>query len=490
MIIMKKVLDKLFSDTLFLSVLVILVIWNIWSLTYSPIVWFDEVFMASISHSLVNGNGFSLEIHSGQQIFIYGPVYFFLTGISFLIGGVNAFTFRIINLIFAFFTVLIIYNIMGKLKIKEIVKRLIVLMFLIDVIFSQNSHSGRMEFVATCFTLLCFFYYLKDKLTTSDYCFIALFASISCLTTPRVAVILLPILLFVFIRLINEKRWSAMVLFLSIPTFIYLSWILGSYGSVNAWIDYYTSKSNESGSSNVDLFFGGSFYIPKYQYPLLFGALVVILNKVIRRKFKITLLFLIPIITYYFLVKTNSGLYTVFILPFIYIFLAMGLEDFSHSKGHYKYSYYAIISLCFLVNLGIFGFKVATVVSSIEDRDQKALNGWIVKNIKKNSYVVGSECYFYGCLANNNSLGLLYPDIYFSDRIKPKYLLINKSALNDERIVKGLETFKSRYDLEYVTSYIPPRNSNNFFLRFSSQMGVGIEYSYWGDLYEVKLKLD
>ncbi|MFA5925238.1 MAG: glycosyltransferase family 39 protein, partial [Methylococcaceae bacterium] len=163
--------------------------------------------MASMTNSFLNGNGLALAISSGDQIFIYGPVYFILTTFSFLIGGVNAFSFRIINLFFAFLTIFIFYRIMGKLKINEVVKKLIVLMFLIDVIFIQNSHSGRMEFVATYFTLLCLFYYLKDKLTTIDYCLIALFGSLAFMTTPRVAVILFPILIFVFISLIKERKW-------------------------------------------------------------------------------------------------------------------------------------------------------------------------------------------------------------------------------------------------------------------------------------------
>jgi hypothetical protein len=232
---------------------------------------------------------------------------------------------------------------------------------------------------------------------------------------------------------------------------------------------------------------GGSFYIPKYQYPLVALALISLVKKIRKKEFKIPLLFFVPIIMYYILVKDPSGLYSAFILSFLYAFLAMGLQEYSYAKPIFKYSYYSLVILCFIVNLGIFSLKVTTVISTIEDRDQNELNDWTAKNIKENSNVVGSECYFYACIGNHCSLGLLYPDCYFSNKIKPEYLLLSHSSLNDKRIVAGLANFKSRFDLQYIDSYTPEHN-DNIILRTLINMGIDVNSSYAGDLYVVKSK--
>jgi 4-amino-4-deoxy-L-arabinose transferase-like glycosyltransferase len=486
---MVKFVEKMFGNTVFYSLITLLLAWNIWSLLYSPVVWYDEVFMASMTNSLLNGNGFALDIESGQQIFMYGPVYFLLTAFSFLISSVNAFSFRIVNLIFAFLAVFTVYRILGKLKINELIKRLIVLVFLIDVIFIANSHSGRMEFVAVYFTLLCLFYYLKEKLITIDYCFIALFASLAFLTTPRVAVILFPILIFVLIRLFKEKKWYNIILFLTIPIVSYLIWIFASYGSIIAWIDYYTAVTDKSGLSKVGLFLGGTFFIPQFQYPLLGGVLIAVVAKLRKKEFKITILFFMPILMYYLLVKTDNAIYTAFILSFLYIFLAMGLEASHHSKRIYKTSFYAIVSLCFFLNLGIFVIKAATIISTKEGRNQKVLNAWIVKNINPNSNVVGSVCYYYACINNNCSLRLPHANSFYSIEKKPEYLMISKTALNDIRFKRAIEIFKSDFDLDFIASFTP-EIEDNILLRTLMRVGYKTDSSYSGDLYAVKLKSD
>ena len=196
-----------------------------------------------------------------------------------------------------------------------------------------------------------------------------------------------------------------------------------------------------------------------------------------------------PILMYYLLVKTENGMYTALILPFLYIFLAMGLEDYQDSKRIYKTSYYAIISLCFFLNLGIFVIKGATIISTKEGRDQKVLNAWISKNIKQKSNVLGSECYYYACINNNCSLRYPMANSFYSIENKPDYVMLSKTALNDIRFKRAIDIFKSDFDMDFIASFTP-EVEDNILLQTLVRVGYNPDSYYSGDLYEVKLKSD
>ena len=167
----------------------------------------------------------------------------------------------------------------------------------------------------------------------------------------------------------------------------------------------------------------------------------------------------------------------------------MGLKDFHDSKRIYKTSFYAIVSLVFFLNLGIFLIKAATIISTKDGRDQKALNAWIAKNINQNSNVVGSVCYYYACINNSCSLRLPHANSFYSIEKKPEYLMISKTALDDIRFKRAIEIFKSDFDLEFIASY-NPEIKDNFLLRTLVRVSYNPDSSYSGDLYAVKLKSD
>lgn len=45
------------NKNIIISLLLALVAWHLWSLTYSPLPWFDETFFASLTNSFMNGRG-------------------------------------------------------------------------------------------------------------------------------------------------------------------------------------------------------------------------------------------------------------------------------------------------------------------------------------------------------------------------------------------------------------------------------------------------
>ena len=471
--------------TVILSFFAIMAIWSILTLSISPIVWYDEVFFASMTHSFAEGNGLALELDNGSPFYIYGPVYFLFTYISTQIGGFSIFSFRIVNLLFSFGCVGVLWMIMKIKKNSSIAKYVVAALFMTDVLFISNGHSGRMEFVALFFVLLAYYYWVKNL--NLGYIGIAVSLSLAVMTTPRCVMIAFPLALYYFCKLVKDRNWLKTGVYVSIPILLYLIWIYASYGSIDTFIAYFTKSNDVSQNASLtERFIGGNFYVPKWNYPLLILFLLSMVIAVWRKQLSKISLYILPIALFYILVY-DTGLYSVYILPFFLLAIISVYTALSEKDRWIKKTFHVAISICLLINLSIFSYKSVALLATAKSRDYSLVESWLNKRIPENSRVVGSCEYYYACIRHSCSFKKLFRDYtddeyVFTDLIenyRPQYLFISTSETKSGSIKNA-----DRFEKKLIGKYRTPIDCD-YPEWLKKLIGNTTQSSYDGNLYEI-----
>lgn len=474
--------------------------WHLWSLPISPLPWYDETFFAAVTNSLMNGRGFQVEalylVGRGKEMLLYGPVYFLLTGIPVKIFGLDIVPFRMVNLLFCGLTISVFYKLLRQLKIVPAVAMFMIVLTLFDVILIQNAHSGRMEMVALFFALSAFWYFFKiqQRPTTLAVVLLALAGILTFLTTPRSMVLIFPLFGFAIVQRAMQKQWRDVVLLIAIPVAVYLVWLFSTYGSIENFIDYYFSKT-ESGSvqpnRNYTGFMGGRFYVPFYQYPLVFVGLLSAGLLLAKRKCVLaTSLFLVSILTYYIVVRDTGG-YSVWVIFCFYALIAMAIQNvvLDSEKPKYKWLAVSFLIVLILVNFGIFAVKAATIVAGYSDRNPRPLNEWVSERVSPGDRVVGEDRYYYSCMR----IGAVYKYIErpssvdrrarkHAEIFKPDYLFVSTQSPPEV-----LDTYRNFFHFEEEWTYQPPKQ-NNALQKLIDRLPITVHSSYAGTLIRVSVK--
>lgn len=467
----------------------LLAIWHLWSLQYSPVVWYDEIVMAGINHSLINGGGFIDEVQDGGPAYVYGPIYFLMTALSSKILGFGLYSLRLVNLLFAFICVFATYKIIKRLNITNTIAVVVIAILAMDTLLIQDAHSGRMECVALTFALICYYLTVGDVSNSVKIKTVVVFSismALSFMTTPRVAVILLPIAIYYLWRLYRSHKWLGLATYILIPILLYSIWVYSSYGSYSEMIDYYTvSHSEQPNSSLFDRFVGGNFMIAKYHIPMIILSVVAFLYSLKRDDRYLSLLFLCPIVVFYIIVN-DTGDYATFILPFYMILIALGLEVVYNSRySKIRLIIYSLIGVCLFVNIGIFSLKAATVVSTLSTREWKPVDTWVAKVLKQGESVTGSDAYYYSLAKNGNHFQRPYhikidnETKCITGRFRPQYLL-----LTDEDVEPWTKYILPQLKITKIAEYKPVKNKN-FVTDFLDKHHIVVRSSYAGTLYKI-----
>jgi 4-amino-4-deoxy-L-arabinose transferase-like glycosyltransferase len=133
-----------------------------------------------------------------SEILFYGPVYFFIQSFIIKHFGLDIVQFRMLNFLAGILLVLVFRVIMLYLTKNKGMANLLALLLLIDPIFVQNIHSGRMDMFATLAAIVGIWAYFRFSATKNSF-FLYLLAtlfSIGYLTTPRVLFIIIPLCSF------------------------------------------------------------------------------------------------------------------------------------------------------------------------------------------------------------------------------------------------------------------------------------------------------
>ncbi|OJJ17295.1 hypothetical protein BKI52_31845 [marine bacterium AO1-C] len=397
---MKKIIRFLFWVFIILFIVV-----QILTLDKAPLPWYDETFFASIAHQWLQTGQMTPQVAIFQEVKLYGPIYFWLTGISLKLLGFGVFSFRLINLLSGFGVVWISSLILKHFtnhsnKPKQRLLKLWWILLLTDPLYYLVMHEGRMDLLAL-FWALSSIYLLLPFLTNSPhqprlinrFFLSGILVALAVLTTPRVAFIFIPLGL---VLLWSCRRKLHLLLIWGIVIIgIYAIWIFTAFGSLTALLEYYTGDNPFVSTSAVGWYMGGVGYIPRQSYPLIVGALLGLLTITFHRATKLfqpyIFIALISIGLFYSLVH-DYGQYSVFILPFYYFLALYGL-----SAQPLQLKNWMMYPVCFLLllNLGYFTLKNLQTLASWQQRKPTIATQFVQKHIPKGSRVIGEPMYFY-----------------------------------------------------------------------------------------------
>lgn len=434
---------KLFATTtnnkllFFLSV--ILLTTNFITLPISPLPWFDETFFADISintiikckpletsifdvDSLGKGENFF-----DNKILVYGPVYFYVTGVILKLLGIGIIQFRIISFLasitLCYITSLLISNRKNQL--------LFFISILTVPIVISSGHGGRMDTLALTMVLVSYFPFVKKNFDYSEIHYrhvfsSGLFALIAILTTPRCGFLLIPfglVILYSFIIKINFNSLSKIILWTITIGIGLLSWIYYGFGGFDRLIIYFKAIASTGEGVSVD----NKIYIPKFQIPLIILTTVSILARILKKKSfnKIDFISLFNIFFFYTFIK-DTGPYSVFIIPFYFLIL---YNSYSSLQKFLKLNGRHVLWVILSINLVFYIFKISVVFSQYEIRKSDNIDNFISKTIPQESKVIGDEIYFYACKKNNNEF---------------KYIHLYNTLKNRELIQR------KRFDYDYI----------------------------------------
>ncbi len=475
------------SKKVFYCIFAILVVWNLWSLVYSPVVWFDEVYFASVTHSFITGNGMAIELDHSEPCVLYGPIYFLLTGLFTKVLGFGIFTFRLVNLLFAFLCMFSLGKMLKMLNVKDGLNYFCQLLLLTDAMFVSNAHSGRMEFVALFFVLQAYVIYLGDRKEIIKATAIPVLLIAAMLTTPRILFVAFPIALIQFVKFVKKQRWLLSAIYVTIPICIYGLWIYYAYGSVTDMLASFTKHSDSQGASLANHFFSGNWNIKPYHYLMVFAAICSAVLCAHKKKLNQLWAFIFPILFFYCFVF-DLGMYAVIILPFYFVIIALG---FTAAQEYYSKAFLVIakglMTVCLLCNIGVFTVKAAVIVTSKDERNPYSVAEWFKKNVPAGSKVAGDYTYYYAAIENGceyrritrekTDLGLVFSDL--KDNFQPDYIVLSyETAYLYEKPEFSI------FNTELVSSYEMKENA----ITQQTQMLVQrkIASSYSGSIYKVK----
>ncbi|MBR4924259.1 MAG: glycosyltransferase family 39 protein [Prevotella sp.] len=476
-----------------LGVFAFLILWGLYTLQYTPVPWVDEVYFASVTQSLTEGSGLTLPIGLNENVYHYGPVYFLLTGLSVLIGGLNPISIRFVGFVFSIVSAILFYMIIKEKGVGMRISLVITLLLSFDQLFVYCSHIGRMETLALSFYLLGLLYFEKARniISIKYIVIIAICLLLSFLTTSRTAVLILPIGIAMFIRLCKDKEWLLLASFIFIPVIGFVLWLFISYGSFEAFVNYYTTVDSGYADGNlIDRFIGGSFIISKTHYPLVLLTICVIIHGIKSHYFKDINLYLFTIILFYLVVHSSSDTYSIIILPLYYLIIGVGLFKVWKQRSANKIwsiSFSVLIVLIGLINVAIFTAKWALIESSVEYRDKSIVDGWISNNIPAGSIVLGSDSYYYSFTNAHcefKSLTQVYKNDeqfcrFMNEVYQPEFVMYNSNEASPDAI----KAFKL-LNLKPVSHY-SPEPITNWLDTFVKMLGLQNKNSYEGDLYKV-----
>jgi len=485
------------KNSVFYLFVFLLIIFNLLTLNYSPLPWFDEVYFASITKSYSETGLFKFYIsplYDSGEVLRYGPLYFIFTSIIVKIFGFGLFQYRILNFVASVLCIYIASLILKKYKLSNKDLFFFITIYLFDVMFVMNSHSGRMDGVALLFVLIFHYLVLNYNKNYWNLPLSGVAFAISILTTPRSVFFMLPIIFYfgfvLMLHLKKDKNYLRLLSWAIPPIILYLFWIFIKFGSIQSYFDYYLQKrTTEHGSdSYLETFIQFSPYIFKFQIPLFvvttLSIILLIFSKA-KKHFFIFISLANIFIFYGFILDT--GMYSIFILPFYYliIFLSFNINPINNKL---KYSIYIFL---LLFNLSTFVIKNTGIVLDLKLRDYKRLNSIVNQNIPKNSRVIGNEVYFYTVIQNNCDFQTIERGGNWLDRYDYQakvfdfdYLILNEQFIEDH---KGIFSIYHVDEMEVIQRIKLGDEKNSITIKISNLLDIpNPMYSYNGIIYKRK----
>ncbi len=394
-----------------LIVLFILVsVFHFVTLTISPIVWGDEIFMNSVALDFVKNKTFFLSedpaFSRGMEVLAYGPIFFVLDALIINEFGNGIFQARFLQLFFGLMLIASIAIFLYKRIEDKKIWLLLVMAFLFDPFFNAGLNRGRMDNVASFFYFISFILAIPEKQYSkeswSSYLFSGVFFLATILTTARFNLLGLPFLAIAIYQFLISKNKVKTFLHWSLWGFIivslYISWIFIKFKSIDNYIDHYLEVLKR-----VPGFLGFHFFVPVESILLVVVAVLSLIFSSINKSYDFksqTNIFILSVITVFYLFIGDTGPYSIIIIPYIYLLIGI-IANSKKWKERRNLPVYGIL-LLIVFNISIFSLKGATLLFEYPSRNYKKVESFIKKNIPENSCVVADEIYYYAVLSSGS----------------------------------------------------------------------------------------
>lgn len=324
--------------------------------------WFDEAFMANVAFNLAQGKGPILDLipkYYITEITLYGPVYFYLQALLIDSFGLQAFVFRLPNLLAAYVSVFLLAMVLRRNEVSRPCWLLFVIAAVVDVSFNRNLVSGRMDLLAVTFVVLAL--YLASRKPTAvrsweiaTWLLVGGSSVLAYLTTPR-ALFLLPVVVVVGLHQLywasggRSRTDSSMNVIVGAAAFLIpVSVWIQHVGGLQAYVSLFTA------SKQTAQHIAPSFFRSTYDnLGILIMLALSLLN--IRRVLQSPLLIGLLLNYIAFSLFANElGPYAGMIMPFVLATIVVILDQLTW-KPLPKYALLALVILPGVLLLGLRG---------------------------------------------------------------------------------------------------------------------------------------
>lgn len=422
------------------------------SLPLSPLPWFDETYFASMALHFSETGKFEAPIGPLIDFFYpqskaYGPSYFIVLSSFLKAFGFGMLQVRFPALLFGFLFIWLFFKILENAGIQSIWALGASLLLLFDPIYLQNIHSARMDSMALFFVGLGTFFMLRDPLEKGikNHLFTGISFGMAILTTPRIAICLLGPCCFLAFQFLKRRDkstfWQALLVLVCIFS-LYSVWVFWGFGGyVEAYQYFFGQPKNKLAFQNLaDGYVGSNFFIPSYQKPVVYLTFMLFSIGIFLEKTRqnpVFWIFGITIGAYYYLVA-DTGIYSIFCIPFVYGILVLVLGSLENLPLAIKrLLYFSFLGL----NILIFCFKNIVIWTFSNQRDSQFLENQISKIIPAKSKVIGDDAYYYAV-----------------KKASSDFQYLERGSFTQMRFKYHKETFQYRY----VVVKNPPSNPYEF----------------------------
>jgi 4-amino-4-deoxy-L-arabinose transferase-like glycosyltransferase len=392
---------------------VLYITYHLVTLSYDPLPGKDETQLAGIAYKFANQNSMISETGKDSEFikesFVCAPAYFILTGLSFKLFGFGIFQFRLINLFFGFFLVLIFSRVLKLYNFSATHVLMLTVAFLSDPFLEQSLHEANNILLSLALmilsALILFNELEKEKLRLGTVLLSGLLAGFALLTTPLISFIYLTLSTLCMgwlIKNFSPKHLLKAFLWFLPVILIYTFWTFYSFEGIPGLLSYY----KESGAAYFG-FFKPVNFIPKSEWLLIVCAILCLLYKLVSDEIKVNYFYLFSLlsIVVFYITVIDKGPYSVLIVPFYYFIIADSLKNISLKDVKNPFLYLSLVLLTFnFSSSSMNGFRAIT---EIENRNYKEADAFIKEHIPSGSKVIGDPVYFYSVKKAGSDFELL-----------------------------------------------------------------------------------
>jgi hypothetical protein len=399
--------------------------------------WEDEAVLSDIAYNYYNFSTWKLDIIPNEgNAWIYGPIYFNIQNVFIKLFGFTPFSLRLTNGIATYLVLISTIYIISKEVKNNIVIIIVAILLVVDSSFNRAITVGRMDMLATLFSLLGLVFALKyNDNRLKNLILAALFSCFAYLTTPR-ALFLLPsnfvIILFYLIKelkISSTFKYQFLNILIATCFFIIpiLFWIQ-SVGGVSHYIEYLNSSNHISKHKGITLFRDKEDYI---FIPLFFITTYFYIRNTSPSKLFISLF--ISLIFFTLFVK-EVGPYRPMIMPYFYILLTIGCSSLLNLKKiskSYSFLLKVVFFIFFSISFSFFSYRTIDVLLVNRNcRNADYLKKTLFRNIPNNKSIAIDYDYYFLFKKKYKSIQEFsyLKEVYYETKILPDYLVLNQNS--------------------------------------------------------------